>query len=122
MRLTVPPELRKKGTNKFNVRWFTIEERLEEYWDRWWTEYMEEVRKVKKWQQGEVDLKPGDLVLVCDEDPNAKKGPIKWPLGVVLSLKKDAAGRIQTVGLRYRKSETSRGIRSLAPVPGFGDW
>ena len=77
------------------------------------SEYLEQSRKRQKWNSGEPDIKVGDLVMVLDEFNDN----LRWPMAEVLGLEEDKEGRVQTVQIRFRGTETRRGIRSLAPVP-----
>ena len=95
-----------------------IEEALLEFWSRWRSEHLETIKKVTKWTSGDVNLSPGDLVMVVDKDDPEMSKRIKWPVARVESCSRDAEGRIQTVTIRYRNNVTRRGIRSLAPLPG----
>ena len=113
IRLAVPESVRKSLANEYNYRWHRVEELTEEFWQRMHTEYLEQSRKRQKWNSGEPDIKVGDLVMVLDEFNDS----LRWPMAEVLGLEEDQEGRVQTVQIRFRGTETRRGIRSLAPVP-----
>ena len=117
IRLCVPKEI--LGTsNEFNYKWFRIEECLLKFWDRWHSEHLNSIMKVPKWTSGEANLSPGQLVMVMDRDDPELRKRIKWPIGRVTEVHRDADGRIQTVELMYKKCLTRRGVRQLAPLPG----
>ena len=117
IRLNVPEELL-KSTNQFSYKWFRIEEALLEFWSRWRSEHLESIKKVTKWTSGDVNLSPGDLVMVVDKDDPEMAKRIKWPVARVESFDRDRDGKIQTVTIQYKGNTTRRGIRSLAPLPG----
>ena len=117
IRLNVPEEILKSG-NQYTYKWFAIEEALLEFWARWNSEHLDTIRKVPRWNSGDVNLSPGDLIMVVDRNDPEMTKRIKWPVARVESFERDAEGRIQTVTIKYRSNVTRRGIRSLAPLPG----
>jgi hypothetical protein len=112
--LNVPREILNQG-NEFARKWFVIEEAMLQFWELWWSEYASLIRRLPKWAKGDTELKEGDLVLVLEHE--AFRTRLKYPVARVLSLELDPEGRVQTVLLKFRKSETRRGIRELAPLP-----
>ena len=112
--LNVPQELLSQG-NEFTRKWFLIEEAMLLFWELWWAEYASVIRRLPKWTKGEVDLNPDDLVLVLENQTFRTR--MKYPVARVLSVERDSQNRIQTVLLKFRQSETRRGIRELAPLP-----
>ena len=106
------------STNQHCLKWFKIEEAVESFWQQWWVEYGQAIRRVPKWTRGEAKLEVGDLVLVLDDEEF--RTSLKWPVALVLGLEKDQDGRIQTVRLKIRKAELKRGIRQLPPLPTHG--
>ena len=117
IRLNVPEEVLQSG-NQHTWKWFRIEEALLEFWKRWHSEHLESIKKVPKWISGDVNLTPGDLIMVIDKDDPDLVKRIKWPIARVESFDRDSDGLIQTVTIRYKNNITRRGIRSLAPLPG----
>ena len=117
IRLNVPEEILKSG-NQFTYKWFAIEQALLEFWSRWHSEHLDSIRKEARWNSGDVNLAPGDLVMVVDKNDPEMTKRIKWPVARVESFERDSDGKIQTVTIRYRANTTRRGIRSLAPLPG----
>ena len=113
VRLAVPDAVRKDLLNQYNFRWYRVEEAAEEFWQRMNAEFLEQSRKRGKWNTGCPDINPGDLVMVLD----AANDALRWPLAKVLELELDKEGRVQTVKILFRGTETRRGVRSLAPVP-----
>ena len=107
-----------KSGNQFTFKWFAIEQALLEFWSRWHSEHLDSIRKVPRWNSGDVNLAPGDLVMVVDKNDPEMTKRIKWPVARVESFERDSDGKIQTVTIRYRANTTRRGIRSLAPLPG----
>ena len=93
-------------------------EALLEFWKRWHSEHLESIKKVPKWISGDVNLTPGDLIMVIDKDDPDLVKRIKWPIARVESFDRDSDGLIQTVTIQYKNNITRRGIRSLAPLPG----
>ena len=96
-------------------KWFLIEEAMIDFWKIWWAEYGAEIAKLKKWTTGRVDLKQGDLVLVLEKETFRTR--LKYPVARVIATERDSNGNIQTVLLKFRNTETRRGIRELAPLP-----
>ena len=116
IRLEIPKKVRGNLANEFNARWLRIEEAVDEFWQRMQGEFLEQARKREKWNTGEVEIEEGDLVMVL-EDPHER---LRWPVAEVLGVERDQEGRIQTVKIRFRGTETRRGVRQLAPIP-FSD-
>ena len=71
----------------------------------------------EKWNVGNPEVQEGDLVMVLDEAHDR----LRWPIAKVLGIEKDETGRVQTVRVLFRGTETRRGIRSLAPIPIFNE-
>ena len=91
-----------------------IEEQVAVFWSRFWKEYVPTLRKVTRWVRGEDEPEVGQMVLVLDKE---FEGQVKWPLARITGLKRDCAGKAQTVEILFRGHLTTRGIRGLAPLP-----
>ena len=58
-------------------KWKAVQAATNSFWSRWNREYLLMLIEQKKWSSLNVNLKKGDLVLLCDK--NLKRS--HWPLG-----------------------------------------
>ena len=58
-------------------KWKAVQAATNSFWSRWTREYLLMLTEQKKWSSLNVNLKKGDLVLLCDK--NLKRS--HWPLG-----------------------------------------
>ena len=55
-------------SDRYNQRWRFIQYLANEFWKRWLKEYLPELQQRNKWQDKQVNIKVGDVVLLCEEN------------------------------------------------------
>ncbi|XP_049884837.1 uncharacterized protein LOC126379881 isoform X3 [Pectinophora gossypiella] len=102
------PSLEDENASRLN-RYQRIEQAREHFWRRWQSEYISELQQRLKWRIRCRDLRPGDLVLIKEDNTS----PLQWRLGRVQQLFPGADGipRVADVA-------TARGIvrRALSKI------
>ncbi|XP_062601577.1 uncharacterized protein LOC134263265 [Saccostrea cucullata] len=63
----------------------------EEFWHRWKTEYLHNLQHRRKWQGQSLNLKPGDLVLMMEDDSPRNE----WPTGIIQRTFPSQDGKIR---------------------------
>ncbi|KYN01216.1 hypothetical protein ALC62_07995, partial [Cyphomyrmex costatus] len=95
------------------TRWQLIRQKLEHFWKRWQTEYLQRYQAISKWHHPTMKVKEGSLVLIVDErDP-----PAKWPLARVVQLHPGKDGLIRVVTVRTATSTFKRSIVKICILP-----
>lgn len=82
-------------------------------WNRWQTEYLQELQKRKKWQiQGEP-IELNTMVLMMEDNTP----PLHWPLGRVVELHPGRDGKVRVVQVRTSTGIYKRAVRKLCQLP-----
>lgn len=84
-------------------------QRVDKFWKVWSDMYIRNLPPVVKNFKANCNLKPGDVVLLKEE--NASR--LKWPLGVVISVFPDKSGIVRTVKLRTANGVLMRSVQNL---------
>lgn len=94
-------------------RWQKVQRYTEEFWQRWRDEYIATLQPRGKWKTKQENLKPGNLVLV----KNDNSPPSAWELARIVAVHPDQQGLVRNVTLRRGKSEYQRSVQKLCPLP-----
>lgn len=94
-------------------RWQLVRQMLEQFWQRWSTEYLQYLQTISKWQHRFNSLKIGSLVLVKDE----RYPPSKWALGRVTDVNPGKDGLVRVATVRTQQSVYKRPIVKLVLLP-----
>ncbi|XP_074101283.1 uncharacterized protein LOC141528903 [Cotesia typhae] len=86
-----------------------IQERFQQFWNRWSTECLSAHQSISKWRNQQDDIKLGSLVLITDE----RLPPSKWPLARVIQLHPGKDGLTRVVTLKAATSIFTRPIVKL---------
>ncbi|XP_018393245.1 PREDICTED: uncharacterized protein LOC108772247 [Cyphomyrmex costatus] len=95
------------------TRWQLIRQKLEHFWKRWQTEYLQRYQAISKWHHPNMEVKEGSLVLIVDE----RYPPAKWPLARVVQLHPGKDGLIRVVTVRTATSTFKRPIVKIFILP-----
>jgi len=87
------------------------------FWERWLKEYLHLLQPRSKWHGSSPSLKPGEVVLIKDE--NTKRSC--WPKGVVESVVPGPDGLVRRARIRTARGLLDRDIRKLCLLEGVGD-
>lgn len=111
--ITVPgPSLLDRPLNRL-TRWQLIQQRLQYFWSKWSTQYLQRQLSISKWHHPSHEIKVGSLVLLTDE----RLPPSKWPLARVIQLIPGKDGLTRVVRLKTSTTELIRPIVKLAVLP-----
>ena len=90
-------------------RWRFIQHPADQFWRRWIKEYLPELQRRQKWTERQINVKQGDVVLVCDENTPRSL----WPLGLVVEVKLGRDGIVRTIRVRTKSTELVRPITKI---------
>ncbi|XP_018307413.1 uncharacterized protein [Mycetomoellerius zeteki] len=93
--------------------WQHITKVRQDFWARWYLEYLNELQIRHKWTKDGPQLKIGTIVLIKD-----KRIPCtQWMLGRITKLFPDQDDVIRTVSITTTSGEIMRPVKSLCPLP-----
>lgn len=98
---------------KYLRRWQRVSALHQHFWDRWSNEYLHQLQQRCKWQTKKVNVQPGSLVLVHQDDIPS----YKWKLGRVLKTFPGPDGNIRVVELKTPNGIIQRAVHKIAPLP-----
>ena len=80
-------------------RWRRVQYLSDQFWSRWYDEYLYTLQKRSKWTKIKRNFKPGDLVMLRDKSTVRNS----WPLGRISSVKKSADGLVRSLDVVVSK-------------------
>lgn len=103
-------KLDQENTNRL-TRWQLIQNRMQDFWKRWKSDYLNTLQQRYKWQQTQPSPGLGDIVIIKDNE----LPPTKWLLGKIVEVHpgSDNLVRVVTVqckGNHYLKRPLSKVI------------
>lgn len=90
-------------------RWKLTSLLAQHFWKRWSQEYLSILQKRNKWSDEQPNLKPGDVVMIKNEDNFLRT----WPLAKVIDVHPGSDGLVRAVTLRTSKGTVTRPIHVL---------
>ena len=90
--LLSPPGQFERGDIYMRRRWRRVQYLANLFWTRWRREYLSTLQVRQKWQEESRNIKPGDVVLLTDE--NLPRND--WSMGRVELAEKDDQGRVRS--------------------------
>ena len=111
--ITMPPcvttiqDIYRKG-------WKQAQVIADHFWQRWKKEYLPLLIARKKWMDPQPNLKPGDVVLLADD--NTPRG--LWPLARVLRTFPGPDGHVRSVEIKTSKGTLHRPVTKLCLLEG----
>ena len=91
-------------------KWKSVQATTNMFWERWIKEYLPTLTDWKKWKVEGTDIKPGDLLILCDK--NIKR--CSWPLARVLEIIPSRNGRTRIVKIKTKDGIYTRPKHSIA--------
>ena len=61
------------------TRWQTYQQQLQQFWQRWLSDYLQSLQQRRRWQRTSPNLHPGDLVLLREDNTT----PLHWPTAII---------------------------------------
>ena len=74
------------------MRWRRMRYLSEQFWTRWKSDYLCNLKSRNKWQKPSINLRVDDVVLLKDDSPRCL-----WPIGKVVEAVSDQDGRVRKV-------------------------
>ena len=90
-------------------RWRRVQYLAEQFWVRWRREFLPTLQERRKWTRSELNVQPGDVVIVVDED----SARCSWPLGRVVTVYPSGDALVRSVRVRIGRAEYDRPIHKL---------
>ncbi|KMQ86241.1 hypothetical protein RF55_14823 [Lasius niger] len=110
---TAEPDITRVQQNRLS-RWQHVEQMRQHFWNRWSTEYLNQLQQRTKWKvSGGRQLLPGCLVLVQQRGLT----PLQWILGRVIKVHPGADGIARTATIRTSKGVLDRPLTKLCILP-----
>lgn len=94
-------------------RWELVSRIKQEFWKRWSNEYLHELQLRHKWKTASPNVKPGDMVIIKEDNT----APMKWPLGRILKVYPGNDGSIRVADVKITSGICKRPIHRLALLP-----
>ena len=91
-------------------KWKAVQAATNMFWSRWNRQYLPMFTERKKWSSLNVNLKKGDIVLLCDK--NLKRS--HWPLERVVETLPGPDNVVRVVKIQTKDSSYVRSLATLA--------
>ncbi|XP_055680290.1 uncharacterized protein LOC129788348 [Lutzomyia longipalpis] len=95
------------------TRWQLCQKLLQQFAIRWKKEYLQTLQRRNKWTKEEENIKPGDVVLISEDD----MPPYAWPLAVVDQVHPGRDGKCRVATVRTAKGVYTRAVQKLSKLP-----
>ncbi|XP_055309642.1 uncharacterized protein LOC129573281 [Sitodiplosis mosellana] len=90
-----------------------LQSRTNSFWQRWSEEYLSTLMERPKWREEQKNLRPGQLVLIKNEN----LAPTYWPMGRILQTKKSDDGCVRSVKVKTHNGALERPVQKLVVLP-----
>ncbi|XP_015125115.1 uncharacterized protein LOC107046906 [Diachasma alloeum] len=100
------------NTNRLSS-WQHIQKMRQDFWKRWYKEYLNELNIKKKWTSGEHDITMGSMVLLRDDNLPS----MEWKLGRVVEIHPGRDDHIRVVSVKTKSGILKRCIKKLVSLP-----
>ena len=90
-------------------RWRKVQYLATQFWRRWISEIIPTLQERRKWQKPEQNLKPGDIVLLVDEN----SARCNWPKGIVTETFPSEDNLVRKVKVKTKDSVFERPVHKL---------
>lgn len=85
----------------------------QDFWQRWYLEYLHELQRRQKWYRSKGAIKVGSVVVLMD-----KQQPCgRWPLAIITEVHPGDDDIIRVVTVRTSQGSYVRNINSICPLP-----
>ncbi|XP_063994038.1 uncharacterized protein LOC135171437 [Diachasmimorpha longicaudata] len=96
--------------------WEVIQRKKQEFWKRWYKEYLNEQNRKNKWTHGHHNIREGTLVILGEDNVPPKQ----WILGRVIKVFPGSDGVTRTVRVKTTTGEFDRNLSTLNGGRMFG--
>jgi len=94
-------------------RWPTYQQQLQQFWQRWSSDYLQSLQQLQRWQRTSTNLKPGDQVLLRA----VNTAPLHWPAALITDTHPRKNGIVRMVTIWTSKGVFKRLIIKICPLP-----
>ena len=94
-------------------RWQTYQQQVQQFWQRWSSDYLQTLQQRQRWQRTSPNRQPGDLVLLREDNT----APLHWPTAVITDIHRGKDGIVRVVTLRTPKGTFKRPTTNICPLP-----
>ncbi|XP_041980962.1 uncharacterized protein LOC121734418 [Aricia agestis] len=102
---------------KIRTRYQLIENLREDFWKRWYHEYLSELQRKTKWRSPYRGLQEGSMVVFKEDN----LPPMKWRLGRVHRLYPGKDGVCRVADFTTYKGVERRALNKVCPLPDDAD-
>lgn len=95
------------------VRWHKVQQLVQQFWQRWRTEYLQSLQNRSKWSKVEENLRVGDLVLIREDFET----PLAWRKGRIIQVHAGSDDLVRVVTLKTEAGEVKRPVHKVALLP-----
>jgi len=76
-------------------RWQTYQQQLQQFWQRWSSDYLQSLQQRQRWYRTSCNLEPGEVVLLWKDNTT----PFQWPTAIITETYQgnDAVVRVVTL-------------------------
>ena len=93
--------------------WKRVLKITNDFWTKWKTDYLSNLRSRQKWKTPSQNIKKGDVVLVADDQAPREE----WKMAVVTETKESADGFVRTATVRLATDKIDRRGMRLKQAP-----
>ena len=83
----------------YNAQWRQVQALANQFWVRWWQEYLHTLQPRCEWHDDRPNVKQGDVVLL--KDKNVLRN--EWPVGIIEEAIPGRDGRVRKAVVRVLK-------------------
>jgi len=106
------PTLLEMPENRLS-RWQQIEQMRQHLWKRWSKDYLNQLQQRMKWTKGDINVTPGDMVLIKEDNVP----PLCWPMDRVQEVHPGNDGVVRAVTIKTSKGIFKRPFNRLSLLP-----
>ncbi|XP_043251669.1 uncharacterized protein LOC122396939 [Colletes gigas] len=93
--------------------WQHVQKLKQNFWTRWYREYLNELTRRNKWSKGSHQVRDGTVVLLREDNVPS----MQWPLGRVIKVHPGSDGIVRAVTVKTATTILDRSIKRLVPLP-----